>query len=646
VKLTLERIHGADRVLLAALAVLAALNLILEPGALLALVRLLLYTVGLIAGIRLLHWSLRKVIWRVRNRLLVAYLFIAIVPIALISVLVAVAASFLLGQFSVYLVAAELERRTSALVSTAGFLAEASPQAADAWVGRTAFLRERFPELELVVEGSTRWVYPPSSTIQSPAGWDEAKGLVLRDGLLYLWANTVREGSRATVMVPLTHEFLGDLVPDLGEVSLVTLDTGPDSGRSLRLPRAYATERGSKNRLPPQVYRVDPVVADGTPVPVAIWEQPGRMENDLLRVRARVSSIVNTIFSQRAEVGGAVILAVVVASVALLIAELVSVIIGVKITRTITSAVHDLYGGTERVMHGEFSHRIPVNGNDQLAELSQSFNRMTENVERLLEISKEKERLQSEIEIAREVQNQLYPKTVPQIRTLRLTAHCNPARMVSGDYYDYQTLDDGRITLAVGDVAGKGISAALLMATVQASLRTQLRACMESAAAAGNGGARVIVSTSRLVSQLNQQLHAHTSPEKFATFYFGVYDDRTGVLTYTNAGHLPPILLRRGEPLRLEVNGMVVGAFPFSRYGESLVQLESGDLLICYTDGVTEPENEYGEMFGEQRLIEVLTKNDDRENEAIVAAVLDAVQQFTGSPELQDDMTLLLARRQ
>ena len=197
--------------------------------------------------------------------------------------------------------------------------------------------------------------------------------------------------------------------------------------------------------------------------------------------------------------------------------------------------------------------------------------------------------------------------------------------------------------MAIGDVAGKGISAALLMETLQSALRSQLRHCLETAAAKGNGHAPV--STSVLVSHLNQQLYASTSPEKYATFFFSVYDEPTGVLTYTNAGHLSPILVRDGQPMMLDTNGMVVGAFPFARYGESQIQLQSGDLLVGYTDGITEPENEYGEMFGEERLQELLVKNFDRDGEEIVAVIADAVRRWTGTDELQDDMTLLVARK-
>ncbi|MGB9606015.1 MAG: PP2C family protein-serine/threonine phosphatase, partial [Bryobacteraceae bacterium] len=330
---------------------------------------------------------------------------------------------------------------------------------------------------------------------------------------------------------------------------------------------------------------------------------------------------------------------------AFLVVELASLLIGINLTRTITRAVHGLYTGTQTVMRGDFSHRIPVSGGDQLAELGHSFNRMSENLARLLEVAREKERLQSELEIAREVQNQLFPRAVPELRSVRLKAMCKPARLVSGDYYDYLALPDSRVAVAVGDVAGKGISAALLMATVQSTVRAQLRTACEQAGGGGAGSSSCGFSTAGLVHRLNQHLYAYTPPEKFATFFLGVYDDATGTLIYTNAGHPPPVLVRGDRALRLEINGIVVGAFPSATYSESVLRLEAGDLLVCFTDGVTEPENEYGEMFGEQRLVELLLKHSLAEPEQILAAVETAVREWTQSVELQDDMTLLVLRK-
>jgi sigma-B regulation protein RsbU (phosphoserine phosphatase) len=195
-------------------------------------------------------------------------------------------------------------------------------------------------------------------------------------------------------------------------------------------------------------------------------------------------------------------------------------------------------------------------------------------------------------------------------------------------------------------VAGKGISAALLMAAIQSTMRTQLNLAIPAAAAApGNGGNGLALSTAALVARLNEQLYANTSAEKFATFYFALYDEETNLLTYTNAGHLPPVLIRRGSPELLDVTGTVVGAFPFSRYEEKQLRLVSGDLLVAYTDGIVEPENEYGEMFGQQRLVDLLVGHANRGADEIIARVMEAVRHWTGSEELQDDMTMLVARR-
>jgi phosphoserine phosphatase RsbU/P len=153
------------------------------------------------------------------------------------------------------------------------------------------------------------------------------------------------------------------------------------------------------------------------------------------------------------------------------------------------------------------------------------------------------------------------------------------------------------------------------------------------------------INSAILVSKLNKQIYAHTAPEKYATFFFSLYDEATKTLTYTNAGHLSPLLFRRQTVVPLDSNGTVVGAFPFSKYDESCITIESGDLLVCYTDGITEPENAYGEEFGEERLVDLVQKHLHMEDQEIIRIVFEAVRSWTGTPELHDDMTLLFARQ-
>jgi sigma-B regulation protein RsbU (phosphoserine phosphatase) len=385
----------------------------------------------------------------------------------------------------------------------------------------------------------------------------------------------------------------------------------------------------------------DPEVRWFAAVPALDWDHPaGRATALIVAVRSRASVMVAAMYDPNADLAQGLLL-VMLALVAglFVVVELVALVIGVRLTRSMTGAVHRLYQGTQRAIEGDFSHRIPVRGHDQLAELSHSFNRMTESIQHLLTVAKEKERLQSEMEIASQVQNRLYPRGPLTTSCLRVTGVCRPARVVSGDYFDYEPLHGRRVLLAMGDVAGKGISAALLMASLQSSLRTQL---------AGEE-----VSVSQLVSRVNQQLHVSTAPEKFASFCAGIFDAADGAFIYTNAGYLPPLLVRQGSverpaerPVeRLDVNGMVVGAFPAALYTESRVDLRPGDLLVFFTDGISEPENAYGEMFGEDRLAELVCRHAHLSEDRIIEAVWKGVSEWSGDGELADDMTLLLARR-
>ncbi len=645
------KIGWGGYVFFAALAAWALWRWLAPASAVRSLLEVLVFFLGAWLLLRAARQLVRRTIWSLRNRLYVAYLFIAVVPVCLVLLLAAAGAYILTGQIGIFLVHSELERRTASLRNTAEFLLSATEtRRSEALREMAEHYSKRFPGLEILIQDKREIRLPPTATITAPPpGWGNIGGVVIRDGALFAWAHAAAENREVTLAAPLHPEVLSGLVPFLGEVTYMTLAEGGTARRAggsrfMMEGKELAPHPGrAPDALPPPVNRFDIAVDWFTLAPAAVWDQPQKMQNVVFSIRTRFSAVFRIITGEQADFSDK-FAGIVFSGTAILflIVELFSLLIGVNLTRTITGAVHNLYEGTLRIREGDFSHRIQVAGRDQLAELSQSFNRMTEDIERLLAVSKEKERLQAELELAREVQAQLYPKAPPELKTLRILAACTPARMVSGDYFDYQTLLDSKVALALGDVAGKGISAALLMATVGSSLRTQLRNCME--AVMRNGG-HMPVPVSQLVAQLNQQLYNDTAPEKYLTFYLGIYDEASGVLTYTNAGHIPPILIRRGEALRLDVNGTVVGAFPFAQYGESAIELQSGDLLVCYTDGVTEPENDYGEMFGEERLIEVLLRNSDREEQAIVDAVMDAVRSWTGSPELQDDMTMLVARR-
>jgi sigma-B regulation protein RsbU (phosphoserine phosphatase) len=599
-------------------------------------VALVTYLLGAWIAFRLLRIGLRKITWRLRNRLIVAYVFIAVLPILLILTLVGLGGYILAGQVAVYLVRSELDRRVASL----RFVAE-DLSAAPAGIQRLGESdQQRYPGLILwVTEKDSTRQWPPDANVVLPAKLAmNSSGFALRRGRYYAWADVASGDKQALVLEPLSRRYLSDLVPGLGDIYFTRLDARDE--KEFRLsPSGGDAPRAA---LPPPVNDLDVGVRWGSLLHAVDWEHPEKNQTALLLGYSRLSSILITTLSQSGdELATFVVVIFYGVAVAFLLVAITGLGIGISMSRSITGAVHSLYEGTQRVMRGEFSHLIQVKGRDQLADLSTSFNGMTQNLERLIAVSKEKERLQAEIEIARGVQDQLYPKSPPVFESLQVLGMCDPARMVSGDYYDYQLMD-GKLAIAIGDVAGKGISAALLMATIQAAVRMELRASVEMAPPSMNCQR---YSTARMVSELNQQLHATTSPEKYATFFFAIYDPKTGMLTYTNAGHLQPLLFRDGVATQLDVSGLMVGAFPFATYEESMVELRTGDLLVCYTDGITEPENEYGEMFGEERLIDVIAKNADRDEGHIISSVMDCVREWTGVPELSDDMTVLLARK-
>ncbi|MDQ2841230.1 MAG: SpoIIE family protein phosphatase [Acidobacteriota bacterium] len=630
-----------------------------------ALVLLPLLCILLFRGFRLLQ---RRGLWSVRNRLLFVYALIGVLPLILVLILIGLGTWALTTELAIYLADSALDRRIDSMNHLVAAMrnlprdqqVEAAPEVLKNF-------DSSMPGLRLYINDETGFHrYPANSPrLKLPNGWHNLTGLLVLDGHFYEWAHFKGEGEEIVAMAPLSDEIVENLVPNLGSISLfenpqdghsdpnpaaagslraTTTDLGNGKGRDFKLSFTEPAGGGQRRiiHLPPPTFRFDIPVWWLATISHYHLDTPNRTYGGVLWVYSRPSAVLSTFFSGTEALRGVLFNAVVAIAILFLLVELVATLLGAKLARRLTGAVNAIYEGTRRVISGDFSHRIPVLANDQLGELAVSFNQMTGNLERLLVVEKEKERLQTEIEIAREVQAQLYPKKAPPLCGLKLTVQCDPARMVSGDYYDYQELGGKRLAFAIGDVAGKGISAALLMATLQASLRAQMVQFQPLREIECSDLPEIDVS--KLVSALNKQLFANTSPEKYATFFFALFDERSRTLTYTNAGHLSPLLFRNGNVLPLDSNGMVVGAFAFSKYDESCITMNPGDLLVCYTDGITEPENAYGEEFGEERLIDLVKKHAHREDNEIINIVLDAVRSWTGVPELHDDMTLMFAR--
>jgi sigma-B regulation protein RsbU (phosphoserine phosphatase) len=246
----------------------------------------------------------------------------------------------------------------------------------------------------------------------------------------------------------------------------------------------------------------------------------------------------------------------------------------------------------------------------------------------------QREAMKREVEIAREVQERLFPQNPPPMAELDYCGLCRPARGVGGDYYDFLLLPGGQLGVAVGDVSGKGISAALMMASLQASLRGQTMHGSEDMA--------------ELVGRVNRLVYEVSSPERYATFFFAQYDAASHLLTYVNAGHNPPIVLGRCSQgwhvKRLEVGGTVVGLLPQCSYKQDSLELRTGDVLVAFTDGISEAMNGKDEEWGEEKMLETLKTCDGTSAAETVACIMSEADRFTAGAKQYDDMTLVVLK--
>ncbi len=247
----------------------------------------------------------------------------------------------------------------------------------------------------------------------------------------------------------------------------------------------------------------------------------------------------------------------------------------------------------------------------------------------------QRERVNREIEIAREVQERLFPQEMPKLPGASIAGHCRPAQGVGGDYYDVFPLQDGRLGLAIGDVSGKGISAALLMASLRASLRGVTLDNPRDFA--------------KLMDKVNRLVYEASADNRYATFFFGALNPVTRTLDCVNAGHNAPLILRQkpdggSEILRLEADGPVVGLLPFAPYTEQSLQLEPGDLLVTYTDGISEAMTHDDEEWGEERMMAAAASAKDGSAEQVLKTIFKEADKFTAGAPQHDDMTVLILK--
>lgn len=600
---------------------------------------------------RSVSWWRNRLLWSLRNRLIVAYLFIGVVPVLLLLTLAVLASQVLYSQLGGYLLYEDIHGRLGRMADSAASIASAEKslpgslndkmveEVLDAQI-QMAYSKE-LPGLKVEFHAD-----PKRLTRIAGPNAKEFTGIVQWAGQTHLIAMREVESPRGKNIVELslrvTPEFLETIAQDLGPIQVTGLQRAEaeDSINAIQLGSVrykFLNRIATRKRtLQAAGYWYDPVIEgfsklDATYIDVG--EKAGEKQPVFASFSARPSVLNARIFSSLGEFSTSTVFGFELVAVFLLLIGILGLVTGFVLMRAITGAVAELYHATQFVQSGDLTHKVKIERRDQLGILGESFNLMIDSIRSLIEEQKQRQRLENEISIAREVQNQLFPQRMPSVPGVEIEAICKAARTVSGDYYDFIQLSATRIAIAIADISGKGISAALLMASLQAALRSQLLAPGSDS-----------MSTAELVSRLNLHLVRNTADDRFATFFVAVYDSTTRLLRYTNAGHLPSFCICGDHAFYLDKGGMVLGVFEEYVYEEGVETVPPDSILVGYSDGLVEPENVYGEEFGIARLRDAAIRMNGAPPSVIAQGMMQASEEWAGTPEQADDMTVIVAR--
>ena len=603
------------------------------------------------SGVVYAFWGFRSVsrrlLWKVRNKLLISFTFVAVVPVVILTVIAWFSISLIFRQLSVvYLenefgeISEKLHRRGEQVIlrfyqsetASEARLRDLVKQERDSYVelepglsdASFVLLRKEVSRNSTIYRNVFSWPEQEDAPTPIVPHWarDGFAGMVVDGEQVHFRSLLPVKSQRTSYLVlvdlPFNRKLIDQIKQETEIADLQMISSAPD----LAISQFFSTESRFLNLRWAHV--LEPTV----------WEEgvnPSSAPSGLL-LEVPVEALVSRYFTQTTGFGPFIIALIMILGVVFVVVEIGSLIIGVAIARSITRSIHQIDAGARNIRAGNFEFRIPSRNRDQLDSMATAFNEMSESIVELMIQVSEKERLEKEIEIAREVQTHLFPQELPRIPRLQLAGTCLPARSVSGDYYDFIPYGDRSVDIMIADISGKGISAALLMASLQSSFRSHV---IHQNLAGNSDG------ISDAVATLNHQLYQHTSPEKFATLVLARVDAQDLSLTYCNAGHNPPLLVSNGSVTRLSTGGIVAGIFANPEYEKERIPLQKGDVVTFYTDGVVEAENPRGDQFGEEQLEELVKTNAFLTADDIRALILDEVSDWIEGREQRDDVTVV-----
>jgi serine phosphatase RsbU (regulator of sigma subunit) len=630
----LKRWRG--RALLAALLVVALSAAGARVPLLDELSRTLIVVYALVGCVRLVAYVLRRLLWRIRTKLILSYLFIALVPVVLLSLFFLIASVLLVNLVAAHLVTAEIDGigqtlQAQARASLAGLPAT---EPAPALRERLRAVAARHPGLAFSFLDRGRVLASSGGAPESLPDWWKDQGFAglveaeKGERLRTAW----REGDRTLVLeVPVDAALFADLQRRMG-IHLLT-----SGGRVSRIGshKGIRIEVHDEKSAPFDLEQKRSGFAF-VATPERVDWKTGKRELDALTFQFEPWELVRRLQPGSLNMADMLVVALTAVGGVFLVMYAVALSLGLFLARSITGSVHALSVGTKRLRHGDFGQTIAVSSRDQLGELAESFNLMSRGIRDLMREQGEKERLEEELRIARQIQMSLLPaQNAVALPGLRVAALCLPAAEVGGDYYDLLPLSDTRIGVLVADVSGKGTSAALYMAELKGLVLSL---------------SRIYDSPARLLSEANRILSASMDSRSFITMTYAVVDTARRTMRHARAGHNPILHFeaRTGKTHVLTPPGLGLGIDPGPRFDQVLeeaeVPLASGDLFLFFTDGLSEAMNTRSELFGEGRLRAILEASSGVSGDELKERILAEIREFVGEAAQHDDMTLVLLK--